>query len=307
MTVENAFKNKVVLCTGGAGFIGSHLCDAIMLQQPKKLIILDDLSASNLDNIVHLLKDNRVEFVEQDTSNYEKIEPYVLESDIIFHLAANNVGNSILHPRIDYKTNIIGTFNILEAVRKKPSIKMIHVSSGSVENPSTPYAISKQAGENYARFYAHEYKLNIAIIRYYHVFGKRQDMKGKCGVINIFLSRILKGLPPVVWGDGQQIKCFTFVTDSVRATMMVATDDDTAGRTYDIASNTRININDLAKLLIKRYAQDKNMKPEYADAKIGENMILHPDIHRIKMLGWKPEYTFNQGLDATYNWVKENI
>ncbi len=299
--------NKTILVFGGSGFIGSHLADELIKCNPKKLIIFDNLSASSTDNIKHLLSDERVEFIKGDVRDYDVVEKYVLESDFVFNLSAGNVGNSVLRPRVDLETNIIGTFNILMAVRKKPEVRIVHASSGSVANPSTPYAISKLAGEQYCQLFAKEFGVKVSILRYYHVFGPRQDLNGKCGVINIFLSRILKGLPPILWGSGDAIKCFTFVLDSVRATLMLAEDDDTIGNIYDIASDTRVDIKYLANLLIKKYANNKKMEPIYAEPKIGENLALFPNKSNMKFLGWKTEYTFEQGLDITKDWVEKQL
>lgn len=295
--------NKVITVFGGAGFIGSHLCDELLSANPKKLIIFDNLSASSIDNVKQLLTDARVEFINGDVRDYDTVEKYVLQSDFIFNLAAGNVGNSVINPRIDLETNIIGTFNILKACTKKPSIRMVHASSGSVVNASTPYAISKSAGENYCLFFAKECGVKITVARYYHVFGKRQDSHGKCGVINIFLSVILKGYPPIIWGDGFAIKNFTYVLDTVRATLMLAENEDTIGKIYDIASETKITIKELAETLIKLYSKDKNLKPIYDKPKIGENMQLFPDTKPIRELGWYPKYAFVDALNLTKLWM----
>lgn len=298
------FKNKKILVTGGTGFIGSHLCDAL-LEEGAYVTAFDNLSASSLNNVEHLDENKKFNFILGDVVNRDLIEKYVFKSDIVFHLAASNVGNSVIFPRNDMDSNIVGTFNVLWSARKKGNIRVIHASSGSVANPNTPYAISKLAGEQYAKFFAKEWGVNLTVVRYYHIFGPRQDLKGKCGVINIFLSRILKNSCPSVWGKGKQIKCFTFIKDAINATLIVA--DSNIKDVYDIASETRINIDDLAKILIYRYADDKNMLPIYNNPKIGENMELYPDVSEVRKLGWKSKYTFEQGLDITEKWVKENL
>lgn len=314
------FEDKTVLVTGGAGFIGSTLSDELLKSNLKKLFIFDNLSASSTDNIRHMLLDERVEFVRGDIRDYEVVERYVLQSDFVFNLAANNIGNSIINPRVDMETNVGGTFNVLQAARKNPGVRIVHASSGSVLGssevpmvedsvlkPTTFYAISKMSGEKYCKFFADEYGVKVSIIRYFHVFGPRQDMKGKCGVINIFLSDIINGKQPVVWGDGKQVKCFTYVRDTVRATIMMAEKEETIGEIYNVASDAIISIDDLAKLLIKRFALDKTMVPQYVAPKVGENLRPVPDTSKIKTLGWKAEYTFLEGLDTSYEWVKNQI
>lgn len=314
-----SLKNKTILVTGGAGFIGSSLCDELIKEDPKKIIIFDNLCQSNTDNIKQLLEDDRVEFIKGDIRDYEVIEEPVLRSDYIFHLAASNMGTSENRPRVDMGTNIIGSFNLYEAAKKNPEVRIVHVSTGSVLGssdkpmkeddqlqPNTPYAISKLAGEQYAKFYCDEHKLKISIIRYFHVFGPRQDCYGRSGVINIFLRRVLNGEPPIIWGTGKQIKCFTFVKDTVRATIMLSQNDDTIGQVYNVASDNRVSIQDLADIIIRKYAKDKTMKPGYAPPKVGENMKPIPDTSKIKDLGFKPvkSANFEEALDKCKQWVE---
>lgn len=299
--------NKIYTVFGGSGFIGSHLCDSLLNYNPKKLVIFDNLSGSTVDNIKYLLKDNRVELVKGDNRDYDLVEKYVLESDLVFNLVASTVGNSIINPRIDLQTNIEGVFNILQAMKKKSEVRMVHCSSGSVVNSSTPYSISKLAGEKYCQFFAKEWGVRVSVVRYYHVYGERQPIDGTSGVINIFLNKILRGLPPVVWGDGNSQKNFTYVLDSVRATLLLAQDDSTIGKVYDVASDMKISIKELAHLLINIYSDDKSMQPIYDKPKIGENFELYPDTTAIKALGWKTETSFEDGLDNCKKWVESQI
>ena len=301
------FKDRIILVTGSAGFIGSHLCDALIRYQPKKLIMFDNLCQSNIDNIKHLLNDKRVEFVKADIRDYDRVEPLVLQSDYIFHLAAGDVGMSEVSPRVNMETNVLGTFNILQAAKNNKDVRIVYASSGSVVNPSTIYSISKLAAENIVSFFIKEHGLRISALRYHHVFGPRQNIFGSSGVINKFLYKILNDESPIVWGTGEAIKCFTFVEDVVAATLIVAVDDNAIGGIYDVASDTRINIKDLAHLLIDQYASDPGLKPIYTDAKVGENMELTPDTARIKAIGWQPTYTFEEGLDITKRYVEGKI
>jgi UDP-glucose 4-epimerase len=139
------------------------------------------------------------------------------------------------------------------------------------------------------------------------VFGPRQDYNGKCGVINIFLYNILNGKPPIIWGSGEQIKCFTYVTDSIAAALLLLEKDESIGEIYNVASEVRISISDLANLLIDRYAENKNMKPLNVQAKKGENMRPIPDTSKIKELGWNKEYKLNYGLDLTKIWLEDKL
>jgi len=301
----NLFQNKTILVTGSAGFIGTNLCCELIKYNPKKIIIFDNLSASILDNVRNLLPN--IELVRGDVRDSDLVEKCVLESDFVFNLACSDVGSSIISPRISLETNIIGTFNILQAARKKPEVRVVHASSGSVVSSSTPYAISKKAGEDYALFYAKEFDIKVSVIRPHHVFGPYQNIFGTSGVINKFLFKILTDEPPIIWGDGSALKNFTYVQDIVNATILLAQDDSTIGKVYDVASDTKISIKELAHLLIDKYAADKTMQPVYDKPKTGENMQLFPDTTEIRKLGWKPEWNFEDGLDNCERWVEEQI
>jgi len=315
-----SFTNKTILITGGAGFIGSNMCDVLIKQDVKKIICFDNFCASKKENIQHLLTNPKFELVTGDVRDFEFLKPYVLESDIVFNLAASKLVVALEKPRTDLQTNIIGIFNILEIARQKPSLRIVHASTGSVlgssdkpmkedahPKPTTLYGISKLTGENYCRFYAKEFNIKVSVIRYFHVFGPRQDYAGKAGVINIFLSRVLKGRAPTIFGSGEQLRCFTFVLDDVEATLMLASRNDTIGEIYNIASETRLSINDLTKTIIEKYSPDKNLKPEYGPAAQGENMRPVPDTTKIESLGFKPKYTFEQGLEITKQWIENDL
>lgn len=310
-------KNKIILVTGGCGFIGSHLCDELLKHDINKIFIFDNLCQSSIDNIQHIINNKKIEFIKGDIRDYDVIEPLVKKSDFVFNLSASSVGMSILCPRVDLQTNIEGTYNILKAAKNNPKIRIIHASSGSVlgsdkngmkedhnTNPSNMYGISKLAGEKYCKFFAKEFDVNITIIRYFHVFGPRQDHAGKSGVINIFLYKVLNGESPIIWGTGNQIQCFTYVLDSVNATIMLAEKDNIKGEIYNIASETRMRVIDLADLIINKYSINKNIKPVYGPKKVGENMYPIPITDKIKKIGWKTKYEFEEGLSITKKWVE---
>lgn len=315
-----SFENKTILITGGTGFIGSHMCDVLIKQDVKKVIAFDNFCASKVDNVRHLLDDKKFELVVGDIRDFDVIKPYVLRSDFVFNLAASKLVVAREKPRTDLETNIVGTFNVLQAAKEKPTIRVIHASTGSVlgssdkpmkedqcPDPTTLYGISKLSGEKYCQFFAKEFGVKVSIIRYFHVFGPRQDYQGKAGVINIFLSRILQGLPPIICGTGEQIRCFTFVLDDVRATLMLSQINKTVGQIYNVASETRISIKDLANLLIRKYAIDKKIKPLYEVPRLGENLKPIPNTVKIEKLGFKALYTFEQGLNITKKWIEQDL
>ncbi len=197
-------KDKVVCVTGGAGFIGSHIADRALRENARKVIVVDNVIASRQKNLRQLLADKRVVIVPGDVRDVDFITPIIQKSDIVFHEAASKLVASLKNPRTDLGTNIVGTFNVLMAA-KGSDTHVIHASTGSVlgscdtamkedfhPRPSTLYGISKLTAERYCVFFAKEFGVKVSILRYFHVFGPRQDYYGEAGVINIFLSRILR-------------------------------------------------------------------------------------------------------------------
>lgn len=316
--MDNAIKDKTVLVTGGAGFIGSHICTEALKNGAKKVIALDNFVASRQKNLRHLISDKRFELISGDVRDCETITPLVKKSDIVFHEAASKLVVSLKNPRIDLGTNIIGTFNILEAARNT-DVRIIHASTGSVlgsseepmkedheKNPTTLYGISKLTAEKYCEFYAKEFGVRVTILRYFHVFGPRQDYYGEAGVINIFLSRILNGQPPIINGTGEQIRCFTYVKDDVNANFLLASKDETIGDVYNVASKTRISVKDLANKLVKKYAT-KKIEPLYGPPRQGENLKPIPNTEKIEAIGFKETVSFEQGLDLTKQWIEHDM
>lgn len=315
-------KDKAIVVTGGAGFIGSHLVDKLLTLDPAKITIIDNLvTTKNLRNINHLINHPKINFVRDDISSLGFVESMIQDSDVVFNLAASKLVVSLNDPYIDVKTNIIGTLNVLEAVRKaSKEIKLVHASTGSVfgsatsipmketykKSPTTIYGINKLAGEQYCKYYHDNYGLDATVIRYFHVFGPRQDYSGEAGVVNIFLSNVLNGKPPVIFSGGEQIRCFTYVSDDVDATILLAIKEGTAGKEYNIASEIRMSINSLARMIIKKYAKEK-MKPIYGKNRQGENFNPIPDTKRIERLGWTAKVSFVDGLEKTKQWIEQDL
>jgi UDP-glucose 4-epimerase len=316
------FEGKTVLVTGGAGFIGSHIVSRALREGAGKVIALDNFVGSKQKNIRPFLSDARFEIVAGDVRDVDVITPLVQQSNFVFHEAASKLVVSLKNPRIDLATNIIGTFNILEAARDS-DIRIVHASTGSVlgnsvnggmkedhaPHPSTLYGISKLAAEKYCQFYAKELGVKVSILRYFHVFGPRQDYRGEAGVINIFLSRVLKGEAPTIFGTGEQIRCFTYVEDVVAANLLLAANDDTIGEVYNVASKTRISVKDLADLLISKYGNGYNgsLKPQFGPARVGENLKPIPHTSKIESLGFGESISFEEGLDNTKSWIENDV
>lgn len=312
-----------VLVTGAAGFIGSHLIDALLARGAAGIVGLDNLVAGRMENLTHLAQEKRFRFVWGDVQDAGLVEREVGEADVVFHLAASKLVVSRDNPRVDLGTNIVGSFNVFEAAKialsKGRKVRVVHASTGSTlgssekpmredheKRPTTLYGISKGSAEEYGLFFQREFGVPVSIVRYFHVYGPRQDYDGAAGVINIFLGRILTGQAPLIHGSGEQIRCFTFVGDDVAATMHLATDPRAEGEIFHVASTVRISIKDLAELLIKRYAKS-SLAPIYDEARPGEAMRPVPDTSKITALGFHVQTPFEEGLDKTCEWVRQDL
>lgn len=312
-------KNKICLVTGAAGFIGSHLVDKLLKEGASKVIGIDNFVAGKYKNIKQLDKNKKFQLIRADIKNQKLIRPYILASDFVFNLAASKLVVSLDKPRTDLETNIIGTFNILEILKGKKEIKLIHASTGSTlgssekpmpedfpPKPTTLYGISKLTAERYCMFYAKEFKVKVSVIRYFHVFGPRQDYEGASGVVNIFLSRILTKKPLIVYGTGEQIRCLTYVQDDIEATVLIALKDEAIGQIYNVASPTRISVKKLAEMIRDRYGS-KNIKIIYGPPRQGENLRPIPDTRKIEKLGFKAKWAFEDGLEETKKWIEKDL
>lgn len=310
---------KSVLVTGAAGFVGSHLVDASLERGAARVVGIDNFTGGREHHLEHLRDEERFSLVRGDMRDFEVVEPLVKQAEVVFHEAASKLVVSLTNPRIDLLTNALGTFNVLMAAKESPGCRIVHASTGSVlgsselpmaedheKNPSTTYGISKLAAENYCTFFCREHGVRVSVLRYFHVFGPRQDHDSEAGVISIFLGRILSGRPPVVFGTGEQIRCFTFVEDVVRANFLLLEKPETVGEIYNVASRTRISIRDLAELLIERYGDDP-LSPEPGSARRGENLRPIPDTSKIEALGFSESVDFHSGLDRTRDWVRDEL
>ena len=289
------------LVTGGMGFIGSHLCEQL-LQAGYNVLCLDNLLSGKLANVAHLKSYPEFQSVIDDITNPEL---NLTGIDVIFNLAASKKNICLSNPQKDLQINGGGTLNLLQLAVKYHVKKFVHASTGSVygnvkpqvedgkTNPVSYYGISKLAGENYVKLFAE--KLDIAILRYFHVYGTRQeDADGLGGVIPIFLRRIHQNAPLFVYGDGSQSRCFTYVKDVVKANLAML-DNKTDNRIFNCVSDVYITLNELIEKLF--VLTGKTVPINYRDWQIGDIKDFKPDNTRIKEL---IEFTpFETGLQET--------
>lgn len=298
---------KKVIVTGGAGFIGSHLAEELV-KQGYQVIILDDLSTGKLENIAELLNKDNVEFVQGSITELPLLQKLFQGVEYVFHQAAlARVPRSIDDPLTTNEVNITGTLNILLAARENKVKKVIYASSSSVygdtdtlpqrenmpPNPMSPYALTKLAGEYYCNIFRQIYGLPTVSLRYFNVYGSRQDLKSQYAtVIPAFIERISQGLPPIIHGDGEQSRDFTFIADVVRANILAAESD--AEGAYNIGCGKGTTINQVAESILN--LMEKNLPPVHEKPRPGDPRHTLADVSNAKGFGYEPEWNLEEGL-----------
>jgi nucleoside-diphosphate-sugar epimerase len=300
------------LVTGGAGFIGSHIVDAL-LQMNIDVVSIDNYSAGKHENLAHV--NGKPNFTEGfcDVTDKETLARWMRGADIVFHNAASKKNICLNDPRRDLEVNAEGTFNVLELARDLGVKKVIHASTGSVYgepvefpqteehplNPCSYYGVSKLAGERYALAFSKLYDMDVTVLRYFHVYGPRQDSSEYGGVVSIFADKISKGQPITIHGDGQQERSFTYVGDVVRANLFVAANPKTKGQVYNVASGIAVTIQQVAAKLMSFASREVPI--EYADALIGDIRKFEVDSSKLEKLGFKYKTNLCKGLPICLN------
>jgi UDP-glucose 4-epimerase len=308
-----------VLVTGGAGFIGSHVADAY-LRRGDRVWIVDDLSSGRLENVpadatfVQMsIGDPELEAVFRDAGGF----------DVINHHAAQiDVRKSVADPRHDARINVDGLLNVLENARKYGTRRVLFVSSGGVvygepevrptpesspKLPMSPYGVTKLAAEYYLHYYYQVHGMDYVAVRYSNVYGPRQDPHGEAGVVAIFSTRLLRGEPLTVYGDGEQTRDYVFVGDVVAANMLLTDHplEDVHGldrRAFNVATGEETSVNRLARLMME--AAGREVEIRYAAARPGELRHSCLDTTRLRALGWAPRTSLLEGLAQTYRFIE---
>ncbi|HOS81498.1 MAG TPA: SDR family oxidoreductase [Methanolinea sp.] len=297
--------------TGGAGFIGSHLVEALSLAG-HELVVIDDLSSGRIENIASVSANPRVRFVQGTVLDLGLLLEEFQGADGVFHQAAFvSVPGSIRHPLQSHEVTLTGTLNVLLAARDTGVKKVVHASSAAVYGnlpgipkredmpvePLSPYAVAKYAGEQYCRVLGLLYDLPTVSLRYFNVYGARQDPASDyAAVIPRFIANLRNGKPPVIFGDGTQTRDFVYVRDVVRANIL-AMERDAEG-VYNIGSGKETSINELATILM-RLLRFRG-QPVYAGGRPGDVMHSVADISRARsLLGWEPAFSLEEGLSDT--------
>lgn len=304
------------LVTGGAGFIGSNIVEEL-LKRDHKVRVLDNFATGRRENILPFI--NQVEMVEGDLRSYHIVRQAVDGMDFILHQGAlPSVPRSINDPITTNEVNVTGTLNVLDAAIDAKVKRVVFASSSSIygdserlpkqedmtPNPLSPYAISKLAGEKYCQVFARIYKLHTTSLRYFNVFGPRQDPTSQySAVIPKFISAILEERQPTIYGDGLQSRDFTFVNNVVRANILATEEDFPAGMVFNCACHERIDLNELVVSINK--ILEKDIEAKYTEVRPGDVKHSFADIEKIKRyLGYEPKVLFEKGLELTVTWYQ---
>lgn len=309
--------DKNVLVTGGAGFIGSHLVDAL-IKEGCRVRVVDNLINGKPDNLKKHKNNKKFEFIKSDITNTESFSHVMKKTDIVFHMACLGVRHSIKHPYENQRVNAEGSFLVLNEAFKSGIKKFVYCSSSEVygtaeyvpmpeEHPTRPctiYGAGKLAGEAYARGFHKTFGLNAVIVRLFNTYGPRSHHENDVGeLIPKSIVRALNGEPILIFGDGSQARDFTYVKDSVNALIEAAKCDEALGRTLNVGSEFEITIKDVAKLILKIMKSKSSIK--HFQNRPGDVLRLYANSTLFrKLTGWKPKTSFEEGLVKTVEWFK---
>ncbi|MGA1841911.1 MAG: SDR family oxidoreductase [bacterium] len=302
------------LVTGGAGFIGSNIVEAL-IEKGERVRVVDNFSTGKIENIAPFME--KIEFMEADILDMKAMNDACKGIDYVLHQAAlPSVPRSVTDPISSNSTNVDGTVNILWAAKEAGVKRVVYASSSSAygntpilpkkedmpADPLSPYAISKYAGELYAKIFYQIYGLSTVSLRYFNVFGPRQDPGSQyAAVIPKFINSLIIGIPPVIFGDGEQSRDFTFVKNVVQANILAAHAEEASGHVFNIACGERITLNQLVKKL--QGILNSPLDPIYTDPRPGDVKHSLADISKAEgILNYKPIYNTEDGLRETVKW-----
>lgn len=310
--------NKYVV-TGGAGFIGSAIVRGLLREGAGKVIVIDNLITGRETNLDEVR--SSIEFHRADVRCYDEIAPLVAGADVIFHEAAiPSVPRSISDPVPSHECNIDGTFQVLRAAVDGGVRRVVYAASSSAygdtevlpkvetmpPRPKSPYAVQKLVGEHYAAVFASCFGLETVSLRYFNVYGPRQDPTSPySGVLSVFMKCLIERRPPTIFGDGEQSRDFTFVEDVVALNLKAARAEGVSGRMYNAGNGGRITLNEAWALLQR--IEGVQIPPLYGDVRPGDVRHSQADTAAaIAELGHAPRYSFEEGMRLTLDWYRAN-
>ena len=303
------------LVTGGAGFIGSHVCEELV-SRGDRVRVVDDLSTGRRENLDHL---EGVELIIRDVADPNTADRAVAGVDYVVHLAAiPSVPRSIKDPLSSNHANVTGTLSVLVAAQRHGVKRLVFASSSSVygdsallpkhedmpTQPLSPYALQKLTGEGYLRLFYDLHGLETVSVRYFNVFGPRQDpTSAYSGVISLFARCLIENRPPTIYGDGEQTRDFTYVRNVVDGTLRACVSPGAAGRVINVTCGGRVSLNVLFNTM--RGMTDSTVTPHYTDARVGDVRDSQGDITRAQtLLQYEPAVFLEEGLEATMAWCR---
>ncbi|RCV62773.1 UDP-glucose 4-epimerase [Methanophagales archaeon] len=316
-------KNKSVLVTGGAGFIGSHLVDRLIKEEPENLVVVDNFFIGKESNLQEAReKYQNLKIYNQDASDYNQMSEIMKNEgiEVVFNLAVVPLPASLTKPRWTFEQNVNITLSICELARNSYFDTLIHFSSSEVYgtseyapmdekhplNGTTPYAASKAASDQVVLSYCRTFGIDASIIRPFNNYGPRQNEGSYAGIIPLTIKRIFSGAAPVIYGDGKQTRDYLYVTDTANATIEVYNSKKSRGKVLNIASGKEISIETLIKLIAKYLNCDKPIV--YERERPGDvrrhiaNIYLADDL-----ISFKPTISFEEGLKRTMDWYRGNL
>ena len=309
----------ITLVTGGAGFIGSHIASALA-RNGARVRVLDDLSTGHRENIDEIGGD--VDFIEGSVADEELLKKALEDVELVFHEAAiPSVPRSVEAPRQTHIASVDGTFSLLVAARERGVRRMVYAASSSAygdqptlpkseemrPDPLSPYAVAKLVGEYYCRAFTRVYGLETVSLRYFNVFGPRQDPGSQySGVVSRFISSLLSNERPVIYGDGEQSRDFTYIDNVVFANLNAASAKEASGKVINVANGQQITLNQLLAEL-KELTGKQNVTAEYFEPRVGDVRHSLADITMAReLLGYESKVDLREGLQRTIDWWKSS-
>jgi nucleoside-diphosphate-sugar epimerase len=307
---------RKVLVTGGAGFIGSHLARALQARD-HSVRVLDDFSSGKRSNLADL--EGRIEIVEGSILDEATLDRALDGVELVYHEAAiPSVPRSMAAPVASHEANATGTLRVLEAARRHSVRRVVYAGSSSAygetptlpkvesmaSSPLSPYAVSKLTGEQYCQVYARAFGVETVVLRYFNVFGPRQDPNSQyAAVIPRFVTAMLEGRRPTVFGDGTQSRDFCFIENVLEANLLAADAREASGRVFNVACGRATDLNQVVKLIGQSLG--KSIEPTYETGRVGDVKHSLADITAARqVLGYTAAISFEEGLERTIEWYK---
>ena len=308
---------STIVVTGGAGFIGSALVRGLIGEKAGRIVLLDDLSTGKRENLDEV--PGAVEFHHTDIRDYQSVAGLIQGAEVVFHLAAiPSVPRSIAEPELAHTVNIDGTFNVLLAAQRGGVKRLVYAASSAAygdtptlpkiesmtPNPKSPYAVQKLVGEHYGRVFTEVYGLETVALRFFNVFGPRQDPGSQySGVISVFVAALIGRRAPTIYGDGEQSRDFTYVDNVVQLCLKAARAPGAAGKVYNGGVGARITLNELWRTLQR--IEGVEIAPRYAPPREGDVRHSQADITAARAdLGYEPVVEFEEGLRRALAWFR---